>query len=154
VTSAKKTAVKKTATKATVRKAVPAQRRPVATKKAAPVKKTATKTAAKRVVRERKLGAVVKTVVEPKPARRRRASVVKAVAAKPVEAAPQPAPTKGARPLVAKERARRKVVLPFRERLEHAIHRELKHDGPVCHPCRMNASRLAVLATQPAVVAV
>lgn len=130
--SAKKTAATKTAaTKTAVRKAVPAQRR----------------TAAKRTVRERKLGAVVMSVVEAKPARaRKRVAAVKAVAEKPDAPAPQSSPVKGARPLVAKERARRKVVLPFRERLEEAMHRELKHKGPVCHPCRMNGSRLAALA--------
>jgi hypothetical protein len=117
-------------------------RKTTTAKKAAP-----TKTAAKRPVRERKLGAVVKSAVAPKTApARKRAAVVQPVAEKPVEAAPQPRPTKGARSLVAKVRARRKVVLPFRERLEEAMHRELKHDGPICHPCRMNASRLAALA--------
>jgi hypothetical protein len=118
-----------------------------AAKKAVAVKKAAP--ARKRVVRERKLGAVVLSVVEAKPVRRRkRATVVNAVASTPAAvAAPQPAPEKAARPLVAKERARRKVALPFRERLEAAMHRELKHKGPVCHPCRMNASRLAALAT-------
>jgi len=116
-------------------------------KKTTPAKKATV--AKKRVVRERKLGAVVLSVVEPKPVRRRkRVAVVKAVAAEaPAVTAAQPNPTKGARPLVAKERARRKVTLPFRERLEAAMHRELKHKGPVCHPCRMNASRLAALAT-------
>ena len=136
MTTAKKpTAKKPTATKTAVKKSVPAQ-------KAAPARK--------RVVKERKLGAVVMSVVEPKPARRRKrvAAAVAPVAAPPA-AAPsvQLAPAKPARPLVAKERARRKVTLPFRERLEVAMHRELKHAGPVCHPCRMNASRLAALAT-------
>ena len=124
--------------------------------KTATRKPAARKIPAQRVVRERKLGAVVKSVVEPKPAtRRKRVTAVKSVPAKPIPAAPQPpSAVKAARPVVAKERARRKVVLPFRERLEHALHRELKHHGPVCHPCRLNASRLAALATQPAVVAV
>lgn len=132
---AKKTSVKKT----------------MAAKKAAPASKAATakKAAAKRVVRERKLGAVVMSVVEPRPARRRKRVAVVAPVTAPTAAAPsvQLAPAKAARPLVAKERARRKVTLPFRERLEVAMHRELKHVGPVCHPCRMNASRLAALAT-------
>jgi hypothetical protein len=82
----------------------------------------------------------------------KKAVAKKAVAPEPVAApAPKVATPK---PLVAKERARRKVVLPFRERLEEAMHRELKHVGPVCHPCRMNGSRLAALASMPAVVAV
>jgi len=51
-------------------------------------------------------------------------------------------------------RARRTRGLPFRERLEVAMHRELKHVGPVCHACTMNASRLAALASAPTVVAV
>ena len=116
-------------------------------KKAVPAKKTVARKPA--VKKERKLGAVVMSVVEPQPVRRRKrvAKVVTSVAPAPVAPSVQLAPTKAARPLVAKERARRKVTLPFRERLEHAMHRELKHAGPVCHPCRMNASRLAALAT-------
>jgi hypothetical protein len=118
---------------------VTSAKKPTAAKKTTPARK--------RVVRERKLGAVVLSVVEPKPARpRKRATTVKTVAERTVEVAPQPRPDKVARPLVAKVRARRKVVLPFRERLEEAMHRELKHKGPVCHPCRMNGSRLATLA--------
>jgi hypothetical protein len=34
------------------------------------------------------------------------------------------------------------------------MHRELKHSGPVCNPCTLNASRLAALASAPRVVAV
>lgn len=136
------TAAKRPAKKTTAKKAAPA-------KQAAPAKKAAP--ARKRVVRERKLGAVVMSVVEEKKPTRARKRVAKATGAPvtPAPAAPsvQLAPTKAARPLVAKERARRKVTLPFRERLEAAMHRELKHAGPVCHPCRMNASRLAALVT-------
>jgi len=142
VTSAKTPAKKTTARKPTAAKRTTATKKATAAKKAAPAKK--------RVVRERKLGAVVLSVVEAKPARRRKPiakAVVAPVTPPPAVPSVQLAPSKAARPLVAKERARRKVTLPFRERLEAAMHRELKHKGPVCHPCRMNASRLAALAT-------
>lgn len=144
MTSAKTPAKNTTARKPTAAKKPTATNKATAAKKAAPARK--------RVVRERKLGAVVLSVVEakpkPKPVRaRKRAVAVVRVAEQPVAPSVQLAPTKGARPLVTKERARRKVTLPFRERLEAAMHRELKHVGPVCHPCRMNASRLAALAT-------
>ena len=146
VTTATKTAKKTAAKKPAAKKAVPVQRQATA-EKVTPAKKAT----AKRVVRERKLGAVVMSVVEEKPrrtrARKPAAVVVAAAAAQPTAPSVQLAVTKAARPLVAKERARRKVTLPFRERLEAAMHRELKHVGPVCHPCRMNASRLAALAT-------
>jgi hypothetical protein len=121
-------------------------RKPAAVKKATPVKKaTAVKKVApvKKATAVKKAAAVKKAVVRVK-----KATVI---------AAPEPAPVKKARaprPLVAKVLAGRNVVLPFRERLEEAMHRELKHEGPVCHVCRMNCSRLAALASAPRLVAV
>jgi hypothetical protein len=50
------------------------------------------------------------------------------------------------RPLIAKVRRADGRALSYSERLEEAMHRQLKHPGPVCHRCRMNASRLASLA--------
>jgi hypothetical protein len=111
--------------------------------------KTARKTVSKKAVARK---AAVKKAVARKPVARRVVAVVT-----PERVAPPAPPVKKApavRPLVAKERARRKVTLPFRERLEEAMHRELKHEGPVCNPCRLNGSRLAALAAMPAVVAV
>ncbi len=114
-----------------------------------PARKTTAKTSApaKKVVAKKAPAA--KRVVARKPVAKR---VVAVVAPEPVAPPAKKAPT--AKPLVAKERARRKVVLPFRERLEESMHRELKHQGPVCNPCRLNGSRLAALASMPAVVAV
>jgi len=121
-----------------------------AAKKAPAVKKAP---AAKKVVAKQPV--VAKKVPARKPAAKRVAAVVAApVVAAPVVATPPAPKVATAKPLVAKERARRKVVLPFRERVEEAMHRELKHVGPVCHACRMNGSRLAALASMPAVVAV
>ena len=108
--------------------------------------KPAKKTAAKKTAAKK---APANKVVARKPVAKRVAVVV---APEPV--APPAPKAPASKPLVAKERARRKVVLPFRERLEEAMHRELKHEGPVCNPCRLNGSRLAALAAMPAVVAV
>lgn len=138
VAAKKAVTAKKTVAKKAVRVAVPTQRKPAAAKK---VPAQRTPVAGKAVVRKPVVKRVV-AVVTPAPV----------VTPEPVVApAPKVATPK---PLVAKELARRKVVLPFRERLEEAMHRELKHDGPVCHACRMNGSRLASLAAMPAPVAV
>ena len=125
-------------------------RKPAA-KRVAAKKVTAKKATTKVVVKKAvaKKPPVAKKVVARKPVAKR---VVAVVAPEPVAPPAKKAPT--SRPLVAKERARRKVVLPFRERLEEAMHRELNHVGPVCNPCRLNGSRLAALAAMPAVVAV
>lgn len=139
MTTAKKT-TKKTAT---AKKVAPAKR--ATAKKVAPAKKAVVAkkaTVAKKVVVKK--ATVAKKVVVKKPV----AEPAVVEVPKPRRAAATP------RPLVAKVRSRRNVVLPFRERLEEAMHRELGHDGPVCHACRMNGSRLAALAAMPAVVAV
>ena len=138
----------------------PAVRKPTVAKKVTVTKKA---TPPARVRKVRQLGAVVKSVPvvaakkaprakKTTPAKKAGAARAAAVVAAPSSAPVAQTPTR--RPLVAKVRARRKVVLPFRERLEEAMHRELKHDGPVCHACRMNGSRLAALAATPKLVAV
>jgi hypothetical protein len=150
------TSATKPARKSTARRTAPVAKKVVAKKATAPVakkavaKKAPAKVAKKAVAKKAPAKKVVaKKAVARKPALKRVAVVV---APEPV--APPAPKVATPKPLVDKERARRKVVLPFRERLEEAMHRELKHVGPVCHVCRMNGSRLAALASMPAVVAV
>jgi hypothetical protein len=81
-------------------------------------------------------------------------------AAKPAAAKPAPAkPTRTsaprrARPLIALVRRSDGRALSFSERLGERMHANLKHTGPVCHRCRMNASRLASIAAGASPIAI
>lgn len=71
-------------------------------------------------------------------------------------AAPVSAPKRPVRrrPLIARVRKADGRPLSFSERLSVAMHREFGHPGPVCHGCRMNASRLAALGSAPSPISI
>lgn len=88
-------------------------------------------------------------------------SVRKTTTAKKATAAKAPAktPAKAAAKKVAPVRAPRRKkpllqlvrrpdgrALSFTERLEEKMHKQFGHSGPICHQCRTNASRLALIA--------
>ncbi len=134
-TTARKPATRKTAADK------PAPRKPV-TRTAA-----ADKPAPRKAAPAAKKATVAK---QPAPAKKATATKRAAPATKPAVAkktAPTRRPRRVAppRPLIAMVHRGDGRALSYSERLAETMHRHLGHDGPVCHVCRTNASRLAAL---------
>lgn len=88
----------------------------------------------------------------------RKTTTAKKAAAKKVTAAKAPAKKAVAKKVAPVRAPRRKKpllqlvrrpdgrALSFTERLEEKMHKQFGHSGPICHQCRTNASRLALIA--------
>jgi hypothetical protein len=132
--------------------------------------RTATKSAvsAKRPATKAKPGAAktrVKAAARPASKAAAKPAVAKPVAAKRAPAKPtatkptatkptRPSAPRRARPLIALVRKSDGRALSYSERLGERMHANLKHAGPVCHRCRMNASRLASIAAGASPIAI
>jgi hypothetical protein len=100
------------------------------------------KTTAKKTTR----AAPARKVASPTTATRNRAAATSVAERKP--SAPR-----RPRPLIALARRSDGRALSFSERLAERRHAQFKHPGPVCHICRMSASRLAAVVPAPGVLA-
>jgi hypothetical protein len=93
------------------------------------------------------------TTAKKAPAKKAPAKKAAAAAKAPVKKAPvAPAPAAPRRtprppkPLLQVVRRPDGRALSFTERLEERMHKQFGHAGPICHQCRTNASRLALIA--------